>query len=283
MNAFPPSTVRILCAGCILTALAAGSCFYWAVSSSRLAISNAHLGALSIDARSDQMGRLAFVPFQEGSFVKKGEVLFSFNDEEEKREEKILQETVSSLQEELTDCLADAEQAMQDYITAKSEAEMHLIAAEQANALLTIFQEQQAKTNECQKKLARVKNDLEKIKHQQQSKLFCAPFSGVIVKQEKRVGDLVQFGDLVYSMYDPGSIWVDAVILEKDLTKISIGQPATVRLKIDPEKKWEGTVSWVSPAALPAQGGVPIRISLSKKDETIMRPNLSAEVSIQIR
>jgi multidrug resistance efflux pump len=109
-----------------------------------------------------------------------------------------------------------------------------------------------------------------------------APFSGVIVKRQKREGDVVQFGDIVYSFCDPSHVWVDAVIPEAHIAKISLNQKANVQLFIDNQRQWEGKISWISPIALPSGEGVPIRIQLKKKDGDFLLPNLSAKVKIKI-
>ena len=49
-----------------------------------LKISDARLVALSQEIRADRMGRLAYVPYEDGAHVNQGDCLFSFNTQSEK-------------------------------------------------------------------------------------------------------------------------------------------------------------------------------------------------------
>ncbi|MBF8264073.1 MAG: efflux transporter periplasmic adaptor subunit [Parachlamydiales bacterium] len=272
------SLLRVLIAAILL-----GLILYWALAiRPYLSICNAHLAAPYLEIRADQVGRVAFAPYEEGASVKQGDVLFSLNTPDEKEQQKHLEQTVASLEEMLSYHLLAVEQAMQEYITARSEAEMGLIPSEKSEQPLAVLQEHQSGANECKQQLACAQMTLEKNRQLMQQRSFSAPFSGVIVKRQKREGDVVQLGDAIYSFCDPGRIWVDAIVPEKYIAKVSVGQKASVRLPASRSRDWAGEISWISPVALPTGEGIPIRISLPKTDEPSLRPNLTAEVKIKI-
>jgi multidrug resistance efflux pump len=102
-----------------------------------------------------------------------------------------------------------------------------------------------------------------------QQKTVRAPFSGVVAKRQKVAGDVLQFGETIYSFCDPNRIWVEAIIPEKEIAKVVVGQAATVQLLIDKHRQWTGAVSWIAPVALPSGDGVPIRIELEKTNDTV--------------
>jgi multidrug resistance efflux pump len=98
---------------------------YWAfVMHSDLHIDRAWLAAPQLEIKTDQVGRLAFAPHEEGASVSQGDILFSFNTDNDFQEEQQLQATAESLKAVLTYHLACVEQATQEYIAARSEVEL---------------------------------------------------------------------------------------------------------------------------------------------------------------
>jgi HlyD family secretion protein len=274
---------RISWSRALIAAILLSLLLYWAFAvHPYLSIRGAHLTAPYVEIRTEQVGRIAYAPHEEGASVKQGEVLFSLNTPEAKEQHKQMEQSVKALEEMLSYHMLAVEQAMQEYITARSEAEVGIIPLEQSEQPLATLQEHQARANECKQQLASAQISLEKNRQSLQQKTIGAPFSGVIVKRQKREGDIVQAGEMVYSFCDPSQIWVDAIVPEKYTEKVSVGQKAFVRLAVDSDREWAGEISWISPVALPAGKGIPIRISLQKGENTFLRPNLSAEVKIKI-
>jgi membrane fusion protein, heavy metal efflux system len=268
----------------ILAALIGLALFgYWLGGTSPyLHIGSARLSAPTVDVRTEIAGRLADMYFDVGSRFQQGEELFSLSAEAEKEKQKELQDNLESLQEMLVYRLAAVEEAMQSYLTARSEVDLGLAPTESVNDPLNDLQEEQKQAKACQQEIASSGARLEELERQIHQKSVAAPCSGVIVKRQKCQGDMVQAGDIVYSICDPSRIWVEAVVPEKDISKVAVGQKALITLPTDPSRQWEGGVSWISPIALASGEGVAIRIALEESDPQL-RPNLSANVKIKIR
>lgn len=262
---------------------AIGALLYWALGARPyLHIEGAKLSSPYLEIRTDRMGRLSVAPHEEGASVKQGELLFSLTTDEDKEMQKQLQAAVDSLQEMLSYCADSVETATQEYFAARSEIEMGLALSDHSEQPLCVLQERQSNLNECKQQLIVAQKNLERNSKDIQQKTVLAPFSGVIVKRQKREGDVVQFGDAIYSFCDPSRVWVDAIIPEKDIAKVTIGQRATIQLLIDNSRTWEGTVSWISPIAQPSGEGVLIKIQLEKTEHALLRPNLTANVKIRV-
>jgi len=242
---------------------------------------SAVLSAPFLEVRADQPGRLAFAPYREGDKIKEGDVLFSFSNFEEKQRQKQLQANVDSIQKMLTYYAAGVEQATENYFSARKDADLGAGSSQSIELALTALQEQQLKAQEYRQQLAAAQETLELANQLAAQKATKAPFSGVIVDRRKREGDVLSFGEIVYSLCDPGQVWVEALVSEKHIAQISVGQKAIISLS-DNKRKWEGAVSWISPMALPLQKGVPVRILLAKNDGNFLLPNLSADVKIKV-
>lgn len=247
-----------------------------------LEVDDARLSALYQDVRTDQMGRIASAPFEEGDNVRQGQVLFSLNNDEGQKQQENLRASVKSLQKILSYHMASLDQATSSYITARKEVDLGLSTSDRCEQSLLSLQEEQSKVNQCKKELGDAEEQLKCVKDQAQQKAIQAPFSGVIVKRQKRKGDVVQFGEVIYSICDPSQVWVEAIVPEKQISKISLQQKAFIRLRADEHREWKGTISWISPMASSSGEGVPIRIALDEKEDAFLRPNLSATVKIKI-
>jgi Cu(I)/Ag(I) efflux system membrane fusion protein len=260
-----------------------GGGFYWFFTVRPfLHLANARLTAPFLEIRSDQAGRLTFAPYQEGDWVKQGDTLFSLCTFEERQRQKQLQTSVDSFQKTLSYYLSALEEATEDYIAARRDSDLEIGSGNSAEQTLTILQQQQQLANECKQELSVAEGNLEKANQLALQKSMIAPFSGMIVKRQKREGDLLTFGDTVYSLCDLNQVWVEARIEEKDIGKIAVGQKATIFLPLEKNREWEGAVAWISPVAVSPKEGVEVRISLNKKPGTLILPNLSADVKIQI-
>ena len=264
-----------ICLG--LAAILCGS--YWLLAiRPYLHIQNARLTAPSIEICADQMGRLFYAPHEEGALIPQGETLFSLCSMEEKIKALQMEKGIEDLEENLAMHLTGIEKAMQDYLSARVQFSESDFSA----GPLAALQEHQDLAIECRQKISAGREKLSEQQLAIDQKSFRAPFSGVITKREKREGEVVQFGDRIYSFCDPSRTCVEAIIPEKDISKISLQQKAIVRLVAD-SSRLKGTVSWISPIALENGQGVLVRIALDPSQKTLSLPNFSADVDIRVR
>ena len=69
-----------------------------------------------------------------------------------------------------------------------------------------------------------------------------APFNARVIARLKELGSIANVGEPVFTLIDPGSIWVRAFIDEGRAGAIQIGQTAWVRLRSDPQTLVEAEV-----------------------------------------
>lgn len=108
-----------------------------------------------------------------------------------------------------------------------------------------------------------------------------APNSGIIVKKQIRVGDLIVPGMLAFILVDLDHLEIEAQVSEIDLLKVQKGKA----VKIDiPSMKFRtiGMVKSVVPSANPMTHTFTIRIAFDKKDTQIF-PGMYVKVSVPYR
>jgi len=122
-----------------------------------------------------------------------------------------------------------------------------------------------------------------------------APVPGVVTNFDLQVGEYIDSGDAVFSLVGIGRVWVQANFKETDLTRVRVGQRATLRVDTYPDLKKTATVASISPATgaefalLPPQNTsgnwvkvvqrLPVRLEIDVADDD---PPLRAGMSVVV-
>jgi membrane fusion protein (multidrug efflux system) len=125
-----------------------------------------------------------------------------------------------------------------------------------------------------------------------------APFDGWIVRRWVDPGAILTAGRPVLTVFDPGTLLVEANIEEKNLSSIAIGDEVDINVDAFPKLKLKGHVTEILRATnsefslVPAEGSsgtfikvtqrVPIRIAVQVPDNIPLGPGLSVEIRIRV-
>jgi HlyD family secretion protein len=115
--------------------------------------------------------------------------------------------------------------------------------------------------------------------------LIRAPFDAVVLTKNADVGDIVtplgaaaNAKAAVVTIADMGSLQVEADVSESNLGKIRTGQPCEVLLDALPENRFAGEVHIIVPTADRSKATVQVKIRFLDKDPRIL-PEMSAKVA----
>lgn len=250
-------------------------------SSSRIHLERARIAAPLTEVRSEIPGIFLRLNREEGSWVEKGEILFSFNSSEEEALLAKLQTKIDSIQQKLSDHLIEAQAAMEEYLNARSDEASGLHAYSEKP--LARLGEQQSLAEQCKKELAAAQQEAAIAKSALERKNVASPASGFLTERKKKEGEEIRPGDPICLLCNTNALWIEAVVPESAASKIRIGQAATATLPSDPALKWKGELSWISPVALPEHAGIPIRIALKEGYPDCLRPNLQVQLTLDVR
>lgn len=73
-----------------------------------------------------------------------------------------------------------------------------------------------------------------------------APATGIVSNLSLRPGNIVNAGQPLFSLIETSHFWVDANFQETQLTHIKTGLPATIKVDMYPDKKFDGVVESIS-------------------------------------
>lgn len=126
-----------------------------------------------------------------------------------------------------------------------------------------------------------------------------APVAGIVTNFDLQPGEYVNVGNVVFSLVGTENVWVQANFKETDLTNVTRGQEATVRVDMYPGKALTAVVTSISPATgsefalLPPQNAtgnwvkvvqrLPVRLRIKTADAPALRAGMSVVVDIDTR
>jgi RND family efflux transporter MFP subunit len=119
--------------------------------------------------------------------------------------------------------------------------------------------------------------------------LIRAPFDGVVLTKNADVGDIVTplgasstSKAAVVTLADMGSLQVEADVSETSITRIRVGQPCDIQLDALPEKRFRGQVHTIVPTVDRAKATVLVKVRFLDLDARML-PDMSAKVSFLSR
>lgn len=107
-----------------------------------------------------------------------------------------------------------------------------------------------------------------------------APIDGTLIEKRVAVGDQVNDQSPLFRVANLDQIWVIASVFEKDLSRVSLGQPATVVLRAYADRKFEGKITWISEVLDEKTRTLKVRVELDNR-ERLLKPGSFAHVFLK--
>jgi RND family efflux transporter MFP subunit len=119
--------------------------------------------------------------------------------------------------------------------------------------------------------------------------LIRAPFDAVVLTKDADVGDIVtplgaaaNAKAAVVTIADMGSLQVEADVSESNLGQVKVGQPCEIQLDAVPDARFRAAVHTVVPTADRSKATVLVKVAFLDKDPRIL-PEMSAKVAFLSR
>jgi RND family efflux transporter MFP subunit len=215
--------------------------------------------------------RLVALNVEEGSRVKKGDVIARLEGEDVAAARRQSAANLEQVRAELTDATVaynrSAELVKHGYI---SRADFDIAEARYKKAVAGVSASRAALTS------ADVQIDYTLIR---------APFDAIVLTKNADVGDIVtplgaaaNAKASVVTLADMDSLQVEVDVSESNIGKIRIGQPCDVQLDALPDMRFRGEAHMVVPTADRSKATVMVKVSFIDKDPRIL-PEMSAKVA----
>jgi RND family efflux transporter MFP subunit len=118
--------------------------------------------------------------------------------------------------------------------------------------------------------------------------VISSPINGIVLQKYRELGDTINFGGQIQAgggatdiaeLADTDDMRAEVDINEADISKISLGSPASVIPDSYPDRTFEAAIVKVYPAADRQKGTIKVEVHLSNPDLQIVKPEMSAKVS----
>jgi len=219
-------------------------------------------------------GRLSQLRVEEGSNVKKGDVLARL---ESTDYEATVQRARAAVQRAEADL---AEQQRQERVAAELTRQ-NVLAEDQREAA-------QSRVRIGEATVAQAEADLAFAEAQLQNTVIRAPFDGVVVKKMAEVGESVApippgvnistSSGAIVALADLATLEVEADVAEANVAKVGNGQPAEVTVEAIPNRRYQAVLRQVIPTADRTKATVMVKVTILDKDEDL-KPEMSAKVT----
>jgi HlyD family secretion protein len=230
-------------------------------------------------------GRLEELNVQEGSRVKKGDLLARIDSRDVVAQLAAAQANVGVARAAIASAEADERNAAIELKRNRDLVEQHFVSVSALDAAVARNDRALAGTNNARAALLAAIANANNAKVGVDFTEIRAPFDGVVVTKSANVGDIVTpFSSAVDSkgavvnMADLSTLEVEADVSEASLSKIRVDQPCEILLDALPDARFSGSVSRMVPTVDRAKATVTTKVRFDKLDDRIL-PDMSAKVS----
>ena len=230
-------------------------------------------------------GRLEVLNVQEGSRVKKGDLLAKIDARDVQAQLAAAQANVGVARAGIASAEADQRNAAIELRRSRELVSQNFLSASALDAAVARNDRAAAATNNARAVLQAAIANANNAKVGVDFTEIRAPFDGVVVTKSANVGDIVTpFSSAVDSkgavvnMADLSTLEVEADVSESSLSKIQTGQPCEIVLDALPDSRFSGTVSRMVPTVDRAKATVMTKVRFDQLDDRIL-PDMSAKVS----
>ena len=106
-----------------------------------------------------------------------------------------------------------------------------------------------------------------------------ANHSGVVTKIGIKNGMYITPKTEIYTIADLSSVWIIVDVFEHQLTWVTVGDRAEIRVQGVPSKTWEGKVDYIYPELNPKTRTLKVRLTIETPKQ-LLKPNMFADVTL---
>jgi RND family efflux transporter MFP subunit len=234
---------------------------------------------------SKSTGRLAFLGVEEGSRVKKGQILASLENEDliAARNQAVAQ--VNQAKADLGTASAELADAELQHRRYKTLVAQDLVPKQDFDTADARYKKAQAGVAAAQARIKVAQAGLANTQASLEYSYIRGPFDGVVTTKYAEVGEVVApFGAAanaraaVVTMADLHSLMVEVDVAESNLDKVRLRQPCEISLDAIPDRRFAGEVHMIVPTADRTKATVLTKVKFLETDDRIL-PEMSAKVA----
>lgn len=234
-------------------------------------------------------GRLALLPVDGGSFVRKGEVIARLENDDYQAAVSQERANLAAAEAQLVESETERDQARRerDRIVSIRAENPNLLSAQDAEIAESRAAQTAARSVSAKARVEAARASLRFAEANLENTIIRAPFTGTVLRKEAEVGEVVApsvGGGLtrgaVVTMADLGTLEVEVDVNEAYIARVTRSQPARITLDAYPDTSFRGSVRQVVPTADRQRATVQVKVSIMDRDPRIL-PEMGARVDFE--
>ena len=238
---------------------------------------------------SKSTGRLSYLGVEEGSRVKKGEIIARLENEDLAAVRDRAAANLNAARATLGQAQAELTDARLNYQRLQQLLAQNLISRQDHDAAEARYQKAVAGVANARANINSAAAALDEAQTAVEYSLIRAPFDGVVLTKNAEVGEVVApFGAAVNAraavatMADMSSLMVEADVAESNINLVKLGQPCEILLDALPGVRFPGKVHMIVPTADRSKATIMVKVVFDSLEPRIL-PEMSAKVAFLSR
>jgi RND family efflux transporter MFP subunit len=234
-------------------------------------------------------GRLVFLGVEEGSQVKKGEVIARLENDDVKAALERAMADVKVAGFNIEQSQAELDDALLDYNRKKELVGKEIIPLSQFDAAAARYKKAKAAVSAHKAALRASEAALKGAEVSLEYAVIRAPFDAVVLTKNADIGDIVtpigaaaDAKAAVVNIADMDSLKVEVDVSESNIEQVKVGQPCEIQLDALPNDRFRGVVHMIVPTADRSKASILVKAAFLDKDPRIL-PEMSAKVAFLSR
>ncbi|MGA2526580.1 MAG: efflux RND transporter periplasmic adaptor subunit [Smithellaceae bacterium] len=238
---------------------------------------------------SKMTGRLVALNVEEGSKVKKGQIIAQMESADVSAAKDQAAANLNTVRANLEQVKADRDNLEKDHARYQRLAEGGYVAQSEYDALNTRYKRAIEGVKAAEAAAMAAAASLTGAKANLDYTLIRAPFDGVVLTKNADVGDIVTplgaaatAKAAVVTIADMSSLQVEVDVSETSIASIRVGQPCDIQLDALADMRFRGEVHAIVPTVDRTKATVLVKVRFLDKDPRML-PDMSAKVSFLSR
>lgn len=230
-------------------------------------------------------GRLISISVEEGSRVKKGDVIARLENEDAVAIKEQAEANLKVARADLEQAKAELQNAMINFNRHKELFESGLVSKHEYDTSETHYKKANALVAGAEAAIKAHTAALRGADVSLEYTLIRAPFDAVVLTKNADVGDIVtplgaaaNAKASVVTIADMSSLLVEVDVSESNLEQVKLSQPCEIQMDAFPGSRFRGEVHMIVPTADRTKATVMIKVKFLDKDNRVL-PEMSAKVA----
>ena len=235
-------------------------------------------------------GRLATIGFEEGTRVRKGQVIAQIEHADIDAQLEASRRGIAEAEAQLAQAVAARDEELRNLERQRALARDGIATAATLTAAESTAQVSAARVKSAEAAIATAHARVHVTEEAIENSNVRAPFDGVVIKKRAETGETVspfgvqgqasREGGAIATIADLRELEVQAEVSENNVSKLTAGMPAEVTLKAYQDQAFKGRLRDIFPSADRAKSIVEVRVTILDADVRV-KPEMSASVTFQ--